>query len=162
MSQILPNKNNKKIIKISKSDFAESCLWLNGNPYSLKDYPHMRTIYNFDASDIVMMFSRQTSKSTTGAGLTVTNSCLVPGYRTMYIAPTVEQARVWSHDRLAPFIEGSPWIKKHYMSSNLIQNVWTQQKKLDKQMEKAIVDVEKLKKKIIAQAEKIKNIESAM
>ena len=127
MQQLIPSKNQKKTIKISRSDFAESTLFLNGAPYSLNLYPHMRTIFNLDAQDIVLQFSRQTSKSTTGAAIVVAQSCLSPGYRTMYVAPTVEQARVWSHDRLAPFIEGSPWIKKHYMSSSLIQNVWTKQ-----------------------------------
>lgn len=87
----------------------------------------MRTIFNLDAQDICLQFSRQTTKSTTVAALTATHSCTTPGYRTMYIAPTVEQARVWSHDRIAPFLEGSPWIKKHYLSSSLIQNVWTKQ-----------------------------------
>jgi len=87
----------------------------------------MRTIFNLDAPDIVLQFSRQTSKSTTAAALTVAHSCTTPGYRTMYVAPTVEQARVWSHDRVAPFLEGSPFVKKHYLSSSLIQNVWTKQ-----------------------------------
>lgn len=125
MSNILPNRSKTKVVKVSKSDFAEACLWLNGQPYSLKDYPHMRTIFNIDSQDVVLMFSRQTSKSTTGAALTITNSCLIPGYKTMYVSPTVEQSRVWSHDRLAPFLEGSPWVKKHYLSSSLVQNVWT-------------------------------------
>ena len=49
----------KKIINISRSDFAEKFLYLKGKPFSLTDYPHMRDIYNSEAKEIVMKFSRQ-------------------------------------------------------------------------------------------------------
>jgi len=68
-----------------------------------------------------------THNSTTLAAMTATNSILMPGYQSLYVAPTVDQSKIFSHDRLAPFLEGSPWVKKHYLSSSLIQNVFTKQ-----------------------------------
>ena len=54
-----------KKVQISRSDFAEKFLYLNGQPFSLDDYPHMRQIYNTTSKNVVLMFSRQTAKSTT-------------------------------------------------------------------------------------------------
>lgn len=50
---------DKKILELSRSDFAENFLHLNGRPLSLDDYPHMRAIYNESAKNVVMKFSRQ-------------------------------------------------------------------------------------------------------
>jgi len=96
----------------------------------------MRTILDIHPKDIVMKFSRQTTKSTTMAEMQVANAIMLPknpkspgsgGFASMYISPTVEQTKVYSHDRINPFLEGSPWVKKHYMSSGLVQNVFTKQ-----------------------------------
>ena len=73
------------------------------------------------------MFSRQTAKSTTLANLMVTNSALIPYFKTLYIAPTVDQTKVFSHDRINPVIEGSPLIKDHYINTSLVQNVFMKQ-----------------------------------
>jgi intein/homing endonuclease len=49
-------------ITIRKSDFAEKFLYLNNQPFSLKDYPHMRTLYNCESQEQVYMTSRQVAK----------------------------------------------------------------------------------------------------
>ena len=48
-----------RVIQTTKADFAESFLYLNGHRLSLNDYPHLREIYNSEASESVYMFSRQ-------------------------------------------------------------------------------------------------------
>lgn len=118
---------NKKIIQLRRSDFAESFLHLDGNLLSLDDYPHMRAIYNESSTDIVLKFSRQTAKSTTLANIMVANSALIPYFRTLYVAPTVDQTKVFSRDRVAPVLEGSPLIKENYMNTSLVQNVFMKQ-----------------------------------
>lgn len=73
-----------------------------------------------------------THNSTTLANLAVSKMCIMPqvrpefsgGFRTLYIAPTVEQVKVFSHDRVSPVIEQSPIIKRHYVNSSQIQNVF--------------------------------------
>lgn len=49
----------KRQVSLTLSDFTENFLYLGNEPFSLEDYPHMRQIYNSNAKDIVMKFSRQ-------------------------------------------------------------------------------------------------------
>lgn len=49
----------KKTVELTLSDFAENFFYLKGSPFSLKNYPHMRAIYNCDSDRITMKFSRQ-------------------------------------------------------------------------------------------------------
>ncbi len=51
------------------------------------------------------------------------------GFQQMYVSPTVEQTKVFSHDRLTPVLDGSPWVKKNFMDPKLIQNVFMKQLK---------------------------------
>ena len=117
----------KKDISLTRSDFAENFLFLNGRSLSLDDYPHLRRIYNDNSNELVLKFSRQTAKSTTLANLMVANSAMIPFFKTLYIAPTVDQTKVFSHDRVNPVIEGSPILKEFYTNTSLIQNVFMKQ-----------------------------------
>ncbi len=113
---------------LTRSQLAEKLFRLNGQPFSLKDYPHMRAIYDNDnQQEIVLKTSRQVGKSTTLAMTMVANSIMIPGFRTMFISPTVDQTKVFSHDRVNPVLEGSPFIKRNYMNSSLVQNVFMKQ-----------------------------------
>lgn len=114
------------------SDFIESFFYLNSRPFSLDDYPHMRIIYNVDPPEIVLNTSRQVAKSTTLANLALAKMIVMPqtrpefagGFKTLYIAPTVEQVKVFSHDRITPVVDQSPFIKNHFINSSQIQNVF--------------------------------------
>lgn len=117
----------KKQVKITRSDFAEKFLHLNGQPLSLEDYPHMRQIYNTRAREVVLQFSRQTAKSTTLANIMISNSAMINYFKTLYIAPTVDQTKVFSHDRVNPVMESSPIVKDYYTNSSLVQNVFMKQ-----------------------------------
>ncbi len=127
---------NNQTIKITRSQLAESFFYLNGYPLSLTDYPHMRLIHDISPRSLVLKFSRQTSKSSTMANIMLADAIMRPkdpnksgsgGFQQMYVAPTVEQSKVFSHDRLAPLIEGSPWVKSNYLDPKLIQNVFMKQ-----------------------------------
>ncbi len=117
----------KKRIVLERSEFAEKFLYLNGQPFSLKDYPHMIDIYNSDSDEIVMHFSRQTAKSTTLANICVTRAATTPYFKILYISPSRDQTQVFSRDRVSPVIESSPFIKDFYTSPILVQNVFTKQ-----------------------------------
>ena len=114
-------------IVLSRSEFTENFLYLDGKPFSLDDYPHMRAIYNSPAPEIVLKTSRQVGKSTSLANIMITNSAMIKYFRTLFVAPTVEQTKVFSHDRVNPALEGSPFIKDYYMNSTIVQNVFMKQ-----------------------------------
>jgi hypothetical protein len=114
-----------KVIKISVSQFTERFLHLNGKPFSFQNYEFMRPIYDLDAQEIVMKFSRQTSKSTTMANIMMSKAAMESHFRQLYISPSVDQTKIFSGDRVAPVIESSPLIKRHYVNSNVSQNVFT-------------------------------------
>lgn len=118
---------SKQIVDVTRSEFAESFLYLKGQPFSLEYYPFLYQIYDTMANDIVLKFSRQTSKSSTLANLMVINSATIPHFQSLYISPTVDQTKVFSHDRINPVIETSPIIKDYYMNSSLVQNVFMKQ-----------------------------------
>lgn len=68
-----------------------------------------------------------THNSTTLANFMATNSIAIPGFRSLYISPTVDQTKVFSHERLAPVLEQSPFLKRHYLHAGLTQNVFTKE-----------------------------------
>jgi hypothetical protein len=114
-----------KIIRISPSQFTERFLYLNGKPFSFQNYEFMKPIYDLDSPEIVMKFSRQTSKSTTMANIMMSKSAMIPHFKQLYVSPSVDQTKIFSGDRVAPVIESSPLIKRHYINSNVSQNVFT-------------------------------------
>ena len=114
----------KKTIKIRKSQLVEGAFHLNGAPLSLKDYKHMRPMYDMGRKKLVMQFGRQTTKSSTMANLMLANSMVHPGFHSMYVSPTVDQTKVFSNDRLGPLIMNSPYVKNNYLSNKLEQNVF--------------------------------------
>ena len=117
----------KKVVDVQSSEFAEAFLYLNGRKFSLNDYPHMRAVYNCNEDKVVLKFSRQTAKSTTLANIMVTNSVIRPHFKSLFISPSVDQTKVFSHDRVNPVLESSPFVKKHYLNATLIQNVFMKQ-----------------------------------
>ena len=114
-----------KELQLTRSQLCESCFYLNGYPFSLNDYPFLRAIYNLRADNLVLQFSRQTAKSTTLANILISNSLLIPYFHSLYVAPSSDQAKIFSHDRIKPVLEESPFIKKHYLSAKLMQNVFS-------------------------------------
>lgn len=120
------------VLSFKLSDFVEKFFYLSSKPFSLNDYPHMRIMYNIDPPEMVLNTSRQVAKSTTLANLGLAKMIVMPqtrneyygGFKTLYIAPTVEQVKVFSHDRVTPVIEQTPFIKKHYVNSSMVQNVF--------------------------------------
>ena len=120
------------ILQFRLSDFVEKFFYLNNQPFSLADYPHMKLIYNIDPPEMVFCTSRQVAKSTTLSNLGLGRMIIMPqtrvefsgGFRVLYIAPTVEQVKVFSHDRVTPVIMQTPLIKKYFINSQMIQNVF--------------------------------------
>lgn len=82
--------------------------------------------------------SKNTAKSTTMSNIMLADAITRPkdpnkggsgGFQQMYVSPTVDQTKIFSHDRLTPAIDGSPWVKKHFIDSRMVQNVFMKQLK---------------------------------
>jgi hypothetical protein len=116
-----------KIPQTTRANFVQGILNLDGKPYSLADYPHMILPYNINPDEMVLHFSRQTSKSVTVAGRMVGDAIGTKHLKQMYISPTVDQTKLFSNDRIKPFVETSEFIKKYYVDSRLTQNVFTKE-----------------------------------
>ena len=114
-----------KILTLKPSQFVERYLTLNGQPFSFVHYEFMRPIYDIAADTIVLKFSRQTGKSTTLANLMVARGAMFPYFKQLYISPTSDQTKEFSNARVAPVIDASPLIKRHYVNAKLPQNVFT-------------------------------------
>jgi hypothetical protein len=126
-------KKKPQIFSLSISQLVENFFYLNGDLFSFADYPWMRSIYDIDPFELVLKTSRQTSKSSTLANILPAKSIVMPGtndiykggFKSLYIAPTVDQTKIFSHERLAPVVEGSPFIKDNFINSTVIQNVFS-------------------------------------
>jgi len=103
----------------------------------------MRIIYDISPKNLVLKFSRQTAKSTTLANIMVADAIMRPknperggsgGFQQMYVSPTVDQTKIFSHDRVTPVLEGSPWIKQHFLDAKLTQNVFMKHLRNDSKM----------------------------
>ncbi len=73
-----------------------------------------------------------THNSVTVANLLLSRALVFPyaneifygGFKGLFVAPTIEQVRAFSYDRIDSRIEQSPVFKKYFMSSSTIQNVF--------------------------------------
>jgi len=110
-------------INAPRAVLAESTFQLDGKPFSLDDYPFYRKIYNGNFPRLLMKCGRQVAKSTTGSGLIITDSMGMPHFKTLYVAPTMNQAFEFSSARLQKQISFSPFIVRNFTSPNLSMSV---------------------------------------
>ena len=73
------------------------------------------------------ILTSNTSKSVTLAARMVGDAISKGHLKQMYVSPTVDQTKLFSNDRIRPFIETSDFIKKYYLDSRLSQNVFTKE-----------------------------------
>lgn len=65
--------------------------------------------------------SRQVGKSTIGSAESVTRCCKYDNHNILYVAPTQDQARKYSQDKVKPMIEESPIIKSEIGRYNNVE-----------------------------------------
>jgi hypothetical protein len=95
-------------------------------PFSFNGRRHMKRIYDTPAKRIHLMCGRQVEKSTALGNLAVAYSCMVPGYRTLYVSPSATQTKTFSVDRLKEPLETSD-VLKGFTTTLLQQNVFEKQ-----------------------------------
>jgi len=112
------------------SDFAQAVLMLDGKPFKLKngkyDRKYIYEIYNGGHRDVLLYTGRQVEKSTTLGSKLVTDLALTPYTKGLYVAPTQEQSRVFSSQKIDPFFN-SPFIRKYLRTSHTTDRVLQRQ-----------------------------------
>lgn len=112
-------------LDLSRAEFAQQILTLNGEPYRLDRYPMFVDILNSPWSKRLMRSGRQVSKTTTmGADLTVA-VVEEPYTNCMYCNSSQAQTRSFSNSKLKPFLVQSPLIYHTFFTGkNVIDNVF--------------------------------------
>lgn len=107
------------MVKVRPSKLVSRLLRLNGQPFSISEYPYLDAIYDTDAREVALFTARQIAKSTTLASKMVTEAVVdPPGTHQILVTPLQDQAYVFSTQRLRPFIDDSPIIKDGFFSGD--------------------------------------------
>ena len=97
---------------MNKLRFCESFVRLDGRPISFLDRPYLRSIYAVNRGNLVIRASRQVEKSTFLANTIIHAAWCDPQARILLVLPRIEQAGVFSRDRLLPAIQNSPILRR--------------------------------------------------
>lgn len=87
---------------------------------------HMRRMYDTPAPRVLLFCGRQVEKSTLLGNRMLTYSCMVPGFKTLYVSPSATQTKTFSVDRIKEPLETSDTLKA-FTTSFLQQNVFEKQ-----------------------------------
>ena len=93
-------------------EFTEGTGVLRSRPFSLADRPYLWDVYAATARNLVLRASRQVEKSTYLANRIIYELFLTPGKKILFVSPRLEQARLFSNDRLRPPILNSPCLRR--------------------------------------------------
>jgi hypothetical protein len=99
-------------------------LYLDGNPFSLDDYPFYHDIYDNSYDALLLKTGRQVAKSTTLSNFIITEACATPHWRSLFVAPSQEQTTKFSQTRVGKTIFYSPEIRKRWVSKELSSRVY--------------------------------------
>ena len=87
---------------------------------------HMRQLYDTRAKRLLLKCGRQVEKSTLLGNSAIAHSCMVSGFRTLYVSPSATQTKTFSVDRIKEPLETSD-ILRSYTTTALQQNVFEKQ-----------------------------------
>jgi len=114
----------------TRADIAQAILRLEGNTYSLVNYPMFEGIFNTPADRIVMRSGRQVSKTITESANIILDTSLNPYYPVIYANSSSKQTQAFSSSKLDPFLIQSPVIYKSCMkAAHVINNVYSKRLK---------------------------------
>jgi hypothetical protein len=125
---ILPGASSStELLGVSPSEFAETAIRIPEAgriaDFSFKGREYLRKVYDTPANKVLLVFGRQTEKTTTLGNRMLCYSALVSNFRSLYVAPSAEQAKVFSNDRIKDAIDASPLLRA-YTSSSINQAVF--------------------------------------
>lgn len=126
------SRKNKVLPAVTPSEFTELAFrmpradGMGYEPFTFEGRPHMRRIYDTPARRVLLFCGRQVEKSTLLGNRIITYSCMVQGFRTLYVSPSATQTKTFSVDRIKEPLETSD-ILKVYTTTALQQNVFEKQ-----------------------------------
>lgn len=94
--------------------------------FSFKERPHLQRIYDTGARRVLLMCARQVEKSTLLGNISLSYSCIIPGYRTLYVSPSATQTKTFSADRIKEPLETST-VLRQFTTKMLSQNILEKQ-----------------------------------
>lgn len=117
--------DQKDVVRIKPSQFAESVFLLEGRPFRLGPRRYLLPIYNCDIEEGIIMSGRQVEKSTTNATKIATHTLTEPNFKALYVAPQNEQVKEFSRERIGKFYDYSQQdvVNKEFRTTNDINNV---------------------------------------
>jgi hypothetical protein len=121
-----------KIPSILPSQFTAFAFRMPGEdglgyePFSFDGRRHMYRPYDTPAKRMLLFCARQVEKSTLLGNRAITYSCMVSGYRTLYVSPSATQTKTFSSDRIKDPLETSE-VLRTFTTSALQQNVFEKQ-----------------------------------
>jgi hypothetical protein len=98
-------------LDVNRLNFAEQTIVLEGQPFSLAEYPMYRKIYLVEHGDLLLKCSRQVGKTVTEHNLTYMESIAYDGFRTLYISPSKDQTSRYSKSKYGKTLKASPVLK---------------------------------------------------
>ena len=99
-------------MKLDRFTFTREFVHLRKRPISFDSRPYLPSVYQSEASRLVIRASRQVEKSTFLVNSILYLAVRRPGIHIVCVFPRQEQARVFSSSRLLGMIEGSPVIRR--------------------------------------------------
>lgn len=115
------------VINIHRSEWVTTMMCLDGKPFSLKDYPFYKAVYDTIYPSLLLKTARQVAKSTTLSNFLVMEACTTPHWKSLFVAPSQEQTTKFSQTRVGKTIFYSPEIRKRWVSKDLSSRVMQKQ-----------------------------------
>jgi hypothetical protein len=117
-------------VHLLPSEFVEEAILVREKKklvnFSFAERPYLRQIYDTGSKRTLLKCGRQVEKSTSLGNKALSYSCLVSGFRTLYVSPTSTQTREFSVDRLKEPVETCP-VLGAFTKPALNQNVLSKQ-----------------------------------
>jgi len=101
-----------------RSDLAQHLLYLDGQPFSLGDYPFYHAIYDGNYQGMLLKSGRQVAKSTTLCNFLISEGIGTSHFRSLYVSPSQEQTRKFSNTRVGKVCLYSPLIKQYWVDAS--------------------------------------------
>lgn len=114
----------RKLFKATKADWVSNLIYLDGKKFSFKGREYLLPIYNGNYKRRLLLYSRQSEKSTALANELICNSIVKPYNKAVYVAPSHSQTRQFSSGKLSPWTKDSPTIRKYFMSTKIVDQVF--------------------------------------
>jgi len=125
--ELLALNPDQLIYDVSPSQFAETAIQIPEagkiSAFSFEGREYLRRVYDTSADKVLLKCGRQVEKSTTLGNRLLCYSALTNNFRSLYVAPSAEQAKVFSTDRIKDIVECSPLLKA-YTTTKISQAVF--------------------------------------